>query len=93
MLSAHVHSRYPNIPHSSTIFSTKKKEKKRNPNTEYMTLDIAKRPKQTFSTCGVKFYHLTTPFHFQNPISLPFLNKKKRGTIQSKMRAPVFCWS
>lgn len=37
--SAHVHSRYPNIPPSST-FSTIRK--KRNLNPEYMALDIEK---------------------------------------------------
>lgn len=51
------------FPRSSTFSPPKEMKKKRNPNTEYMALEIEKDQKETFSARGVKFYHLTTPFH------------------------------
>lgn len=49
---------------------------------EYMAIEIEKDQKRLFGPWS----EILQPY---NPISLPFRNKK-RGTIQTKMRAPVF---
>lgn len=65
MLSAHVHSRYPNIPHSSTIFSTKKKGKKEEPKHGVHDTRDCKKTKTDFFDL---WSEILPPY---NPISLP----------------------